>query len=343
MTTSTLEGEGYFQLNSVLYQEQTNRVIDPILKELDKIVTLDFKISCFFFTILAIECVLLGSFFTFLLQSSYFAFTLAGIVLTIFSYFMIRQYLESQKTEKLEQVKQKYVEGCQNFLHYQEGFLEHHIAIANACSKLADKLHGREYTYFLPPRWLNFLTQFLEKISCWYHWKLLFQMKELLLLTSLEEHIKLVKCEPTHLEVHAALANAYVMLSGLYMDPRKLEGYEEDQWIPPNKYTKEVEEKFQKAAKKAIEEFKILNDYAPNDPWVHAQLAYSYHDLMMFKEEMEEYETLLKLRPNDLDSLFKLGVLYFQQGQNAQGLKIYEELRKAHFKKAEVLMDHYGK
>lgn len=341
MATSTVEGESFFQLNSVLYQEQTNRVITSVLNKLDNCVTFKFKISIIFSLLLAIELVLFGCFFVFLLQSAYFAISLASIVLTLFSFFMTLQYLGSQQLEQLEMIKNDYVDECRQFLNYQIGIPQHHVAIANACSKFADKLHGREYNYF-QISWLHFINPFMEKLSCFFHWKMLYQMKEILLLTSIQEHINLVKCEPTSLEVHAALANAYVMLSGLYMDPRKIDGYDHDQWIPPQKYTDEIEKKFRTTAQKAIEEFKILNDYAPNDPWVHAQLAYSYHDLQMHIQEIQEYEILLKLRPNDVDTLFKLGVLYFQQGQNALGLKMYEELKRSHLKKAELLIDYYG-
>ena len=96
------------------------------------------------------------------------------------------------------------------------------------------------------------------------------------------------------------------------------------------------------AAERAIEEFKILNDYAPEDPWIHAQLAYSYHDLQMPQEEIREYETVLRLKPDDMDTLFRLGVLYFQQGMNAKGLQAYEELKRFHYKKAEALIGYYG-
>lgn len=167
-------------------------------------------------------------------------------------------------------------------------------------------------------------------------------MRELLLQTCVKEYIKLVKCEPTTLETHAALANAYVMLSGLYIDPRKMEGYDEERWIPPDKYSEQFEAKFRTTAQKAIEEFKILCEYAPDDPWIHSQLAYSYHDLKMPLEEIQEYEMIQRLCPDDLDNLFTLGTLYFQQGMNAQGLRIYEELRRSHYKHSENLIKHYG-
>lgn len=161
-------------------------------------------------------------------------------------------------------------------------------------------------------------------------------------MTSVEQNIKLVKCEPTSLEVHASLANAYVMLSGLYIDPRKLEGYDDERWMPPERYSPQMEEKFRSTAERAIEEFKVLNDFAPNDPWVHAQLAYSYRDLKMPKEEIKEYEAILKFNPGDRETLYKLGLLYFQQGLNSQGLRIYEELKRSHYKKAESLIENYG-
>ena len=58
-------------------------------------------------------------------------------------------------------------------------------------------------------------------------------MKELLLQACIDEHIQLVRMQPTDLEAHAGLANAYVMLSGIYVDPRTFEGLDDDRWIPP--------------------------------------------------------------------------------------------------------------
>ena len=61
------------------------------------------------------------------------------------------------------------------------------------------------------------------------------------------------------------------------------------------------------------------------------------------KEEQLAYETILTLRPHDHDTRFKLGSLYFQQGENAKGLKLYEEPKKAHYEKATELLAQYGK
>lgn len=342
MTTSRVEGEGFFQLNNHFYNEQINKIIEPLLPQFCRLMKSYVSFNMFFLTIGFIEFILLVIFFTFLAQSSILAISLAFVFLTFFSYFILRLYFQTKKPEQFKDLKDRYIKACKSLLHYQEGVPEHHVALAKACCKLADSLHGKEYSLYKPPEWLDILTPTLERFSCWWHWQDVHHMKEVLLLASVHEHIKLIKCEPTNLEVHAALANAYVMLSGLYVDPRKIDGVDEERWIPSDKFTGALDQKFRSTAERAIEEFKILKEYAPNDPWVHAQLAYSYHDLQMPEEEIREYEAILKLNPDDRETLFKLGVLYFQQGHNAQGLRIYEDLKKSNFKKAEQLIKYYG-
>ncbi len=342
MTTSTIEGESFFQLDNYYYNEQINKIVEPILLQFDKIVRSYAIFNLFFLTIGFIESIFLIIFFAMLAKSSILALSLAFVFLTFFSYFILRIYFQTKKPEQFKEIKSRYLDGCKSFLNYKEGMPEHHVVLANACSKLANMLHQREYSIYRLPKWLDIFAPTLEKFSCWWHWNDIHHMQEMLLLHAIEEHIKLVKCEPTNLEVHAALANAYVMLSGLYVDPRTIEGFSDDRWFPADKFTEALDQKFRLTAERAIEEFKILNDYAPNDPWVHSQLAYSYHDLQMPEEEIQEYETILKLCPGDKDVLVKLGKLYFQQGQNAQGLRIYEELKKCNYKKAENLINFYG-
>jgi len=58
-------------------------------------------------------------------------------------------------------------------------------------------------------------------------------------------------------------------------------------------------------------------------------------------EEMQEYETVLKISPLDNDVLFRLGVLYFQQGLIAKGLRVYEQLKMTKEFKAAELISYY--
>jgi len=270
------------------------------------------------------------------------AFMLSLFFLTLFSFLILRLYVFARRPDAVADLVDDYLLRCKELLRYQEGIPEHHIALANTAHKLAHYLHEKEYGYYSPPFFLKNLSASLEKFSCFCHWRDFFQIKELLLQAAVDEHLKVVKCEPTNLEVHAALANAYVTLSALYADPKRYQGYDSERWIPPQRLSEAMGYKFRQTAEKAIEEFKILKEYAPHDPWIHMQLAYSYHDLHMPEEEIEEYEALLQLKPNDIDTLFKLGVLYFQQGKNAQGLRIFERLKHTNFKKAESLIKFYG-
>lgn len=343
MATSKIEGEGYFQIDNDFFNEETNKIINSIIPQLEKSLKSYLRFNIIFLILIALEAFSLVAFFSLLIQSSILAVTFALFFLTLFSYIILRLYFQTKKPEQFEDFKERYTRACKSILKYREGIPEHHIALANGYTRLAMHLQGKEYSLIPTPRFFESLKPTLEKLSCRTFWLDLHKIKELLLLSAVEEHIKLVKCEPTSLDVHAALANAYVTLSGLYVDPRKFESYDEDRWIPNVKFTEQFEATFRDTAQKAIEEFKILNDYAPNDPWVHTQLAYSYHDLQMPIEEIKEFETILKLRPDDKDTLFKLGCLYFQQGQNAQGLKAYESLRCSNYKKAEQLIAHYGR
>jgi tetratricopeptide (TPR) repeat protein len=324
------------------YQEEISKLWTPALRQFNRLIRNYVLFNLSFLIITCGELVCFLSFFALLSRSSVLAFTLAFFFMTLFSYFVLKLYLQAKKPDQLMDLCEAYLDRCKAIIHYQEGIPEHHVALGQAAQKFAVALHEKEYTYYHPPSFLNSLGPTLERFSCFCHWKDLHKMKEMLLTKAVEEHLKVVKCEPTHLEVHAALANAYVMLSSLYADPRKYHDYDEERYIPDERFSEEMQARFRATAQRAIEEFKILNDYAPEDPWVHIQLAYSYHDLQMPLEEIREYELVLTLRPQDKDTLFKLGMLYFQQGMNAKGLRIYETLKRTNYSKAESLIKFYG-
>jgi tetratricopeptide (TPR) repeat protein len=324
------------------FHSQVHSLSDPTLKKILSILKGYISFNVLFFFFVSIETFLFFAFFPFFSSSSLLAFVFACIFLTLFSYCLLRLYFQTRIPDKLLDVCESYLEECRCSIGYQQNIASHHLALATAAQRLCSTLHEREYDFFAPPKRLSSLTPLFQKFSCFCFWNDFFLIKEHLLLFSVEQHLEVVKCEPTNLEVHAALANAYVMLSSLYSDPTKEEEREDQKWIHPARLQNEMKEKFKESASKAIEEFKILNHYAPNDPWVHTQLAYSYHDLQMPEEEIREYEHVLYLKPQDSETLFKLGMLYFQQGKNAQGLQIYEQLKKNNNRKAESLIKFYG-
>ena len=212
---------------------------------------------------------------------------------------------------------------CKRGLPKNLVFTEYHLSLANAAYKFAAHLSKEEgRLYSLPPK-MGSLNQVIRKVTNLCHHKDIQRMKELLFLVSINEHIQLIKRYPTNLEAHASLANAYVALSRLY----ELQGAKQ--------------EKLKTTVKKAIQEYKIIDHLSPNDPWVHAQLASCYHDLGQYQDEIAEYEKVLELCPEDKQILFRLGILSFQQGENARGLQIYEKLKDMEFSRANELIDFY--
>lgn len=270
------------------------------------------------------------------------AVSLACFFLTVFSFFVFRLYLQSKRSEFLDRLCQNYIFQCKEIIFYQERKVEDNISLANVAHKLSAKLQDLEYHILNFTIFSKNISLVISKLSCLCFWQDIFDFREQLFNIAIEEHLKVIQMEPTDLGAHAALANAYVLLSSLYADPRKYPDYNEEQWIPKERYGHEVQEKFRFISERAIEEFKILNEYAPGNPWVHLQLAYSYRDLQMPQEEIEEYECVLILRPDDVETMFKLGMLYFQQGSNAKGLFIYEKIKKINYKKAKQLIFFYG-
>lgn len=324
-------------------EQPLNKIIQPVLPQFDAVVTSYALLNTAFIVAFTLEIVTLLFFFTFLLKSALLAFGLALLFLTVFSYLIFRLYFTAAKPQRFLEIKNQFLDSYKTLSNYQEGTASHHMALANACCRLSDSLTGKEYTFYPLPTWLKSLKPRVELLSWWWHWQDVHKMKELLLNVSIQEHIKLVHLEPTSLEIHAALANAYVLLSTHYTTPIKREEGWKQRWLmEKDAYIQSLEKKFCATSEKAIEEFKIISDYAPNDPWVHLQLAYSYRDLNMPKEEIGEYETILRLNPEDKEALFKLGSLYFKMGMNAKGLRIYEELKQSNSKKAESLLKLYG-
>lgn len=338
MTTFTNISESYISTSNHSSESPIQHIIEPILPQFDRMIQSYALFNLLFLTIGFAELTLLVIFFTFLTQSAILAFSLAVVFLTFFSYFILRLYFQTQKPLQFQDLKERYITACKGLMNYKEGNAGHHITLTIACTKLSDALRGRANSFYKMPPYLSFVDPYIEKFSFWYYCNDVFKMRELLLISAIEENIKLVKNEPTSVKAHTALANAYVALSGLYVNPHT---QIESQWLSES-LTEDLEQKYRSAAERAIEEFKILSDFAPNDPWVHKQLAHSYHDLKMPLEEIKEFEIMLELTPGDTENMLKLGTLYFQQGLNSKGLQIYEQLKKSEPQKAELLIGYYG-
>ena len=340
-TISGLTGKSRLKFNETLFEEHILLNSVRTFEKFKKITRYYSFFHIIFFSSLVIELLFFLVFFPFFAKSSILAFSLASIFLTGFSYCVLIFYFQAKKPEQFLQLRKEYIESTKADLPFEPGMAEYHLSLSHAATRVVSLLHKQETNYY--PYLANFptLSSLLKKFSIWCHWKDVFKMKELMLFLAINEHIQLIKSEPTDLEAHASLADTYCILSKLYMDPNKFSSSEQMPWVPPAYYSEEMQQKFKTAAERAIEELKILDDYAPNDQWIHAQLAGVYHDLEMPQQEIHEYEKMLKITPSDRQILYRLGILYFQQGYNAKGLRIYEQLKKSKDKKSEDLISYY--
>jgi len=310
------------------FQHHLPQIYRTVLKDFRRIVQ---SFIFFHFVFLAAICAEVVIFVPFMGTSAMAALGLGAFFLTCFSYVVLHFYFQARKPERLLQLKEKFLDSCRRHIAVPAGEAQHHLSISEAFLKLASYLEDFEKNFYKLPALFQFAAPLFGRLSSYCYWKDVFKLKRLLLVAAVEEHLKQIRATPTDLEVHASLATTYVSQSKIYrlaLHSRK------EQAI--------YEENFRAAARLAIEEFRILNHYAPNDPWVHEQLSQGYHELDMPEEELREVEILLKLRPQDKETLFRLGTLYFHQGMNAKGLQIYEDLKQSNFKKAEDLIASYG-
>ena len=269
-----------------------------------------------------------------------FVFPLGVLFVSCFSYFVLLFYFQARKPEQLIELKEQFLTSCRQLISTPSGTAQHHLSIAEAFSKLSNYLEDFEWNFYKLPPFLQFLSPWISRFSAFCYWEDVFKIKQLLLSTSVDEHLKQIRTTPTDLEVHASLANTYVSLAKLHRESRR--GSHHSRMERSRRFQFALEERSQVYSRLAMEEFKILSQYAPNDPWVHEQLAAGFKDLNLPEEEVKEMEHILQLRPQDRDILFRLGKLYFQQGLNAKGLKVYEELQKAHYTRAGDLISSYG-
>ena len=89
--------------------------------------------------------------FRYLAESAWLSFGFGFIFLTLFSYFLLRLYFQTQKPAQFENLKDIYEKNCKTLLRFEEGNLDKHVALANAYCKLANSLHKKESRTFRLP------------------------------------------------------------------------------------------------------------------------------------------------------------------------------------------------
>lgn len=315
------------------FQEAIHRKSGEALQALERIMAKTTAFKFAFALSFVIECL----FFLFLLnfhpKSFLLALNMGLIFLTLFTFLVLHFYFEMKKPEELGVVRENFVEKLKQQLPETLSANEFHLLLANSSYQFSSFLQPDDLEVDLPLK-----RRIWKRLSRAFNWRDLHLMREILLLGSVKEHIALIHKEPTDLEAHASLANAYMAFARLYC-------WQEEKKFSPLKARFFKSEKslgkFKKASEKAIEELKILDHFSPKDPWVHAQLANCYRDLERPLDEISEYEAIFKLYPEDPEILFRLGSLYFQEGMNAKGLEVYAALKPLHSERASEMIALY--
>lgn len=325
------QGEQVYRFNQTFFQKKAQKNFKDTTDEFKKIVRSFFLFNISFFIIFLFQVVLFALLLSVLDSSTILAMVLASIFLTSFTYFVLLFYFHSKKPEQLSLLKERFITVCKRSLSVPTGTAEYHLTIALAAVKLSDSLSEIQNDILKLSKFLHLSN----KLHSYFLKEDMFKLKESLLISAIDEHLQQLKITPTDLEIHASLANIYTNLSTLYMDAK-------DKMFFSKTSKLFLKNKYDACISSTIEEFKILNDYAPNDPWIHLQLAQSYKKLNLKNEQIKEYETIYKLCPNDNNILFILGSLYFETKRNSKGLRIYEELKMRSYKDADKLLSYYG-
>lgn len=340
--STQLDNDLNFQFDKEQFQEKLPQHYRTILSDFQKNSRAFVHFNLLFLILSVFQLALLACFLPLMVDSVVVALVLGALFLTSFTYLILLFYYQARKPEQMNSLLNRFVSSCRTSLGVPQGVALHHLSVAETLIKLSNYLSDYEWRFVKSPDLFSRFSRPIARFSAYCYWHDVFRFKQLLLHAAIAEHLNQIRATPTDLEVHASLANSYVVLSQIYKEPK---GKDETHPRLKNyrKHSAQFDEKFKTSASLAIEEFQILSHYAPNDPWVHEQLASGYHELDLHEEEIREVETLLELRPQDREILFRLGLLYFGQGMNAKGLQVFEELKKANFRKAEDLIAAYGR
>ena len=283
-----------------------------------------------FFSFFIVQLLILLIFLPFLAKSFLLAVVVASTVLTAFAYFVLRFYYQTKKPEQFLFLRDAFVQNIEHL----------HQPLLPSIDQLLQQLEGQEYQYYSLPASLQSLAPLVQKFSVWCHFDDVLLMKELLHSTAIQTLISKIKNHPTDLELHTALAKAFIAFYKIYQDPSN-PGAPLYSFIAKEYSSEQMTQKFHKYAQCALEELKILIHYLPHDRWALAQLGTVYHDLDQKEDERKTYELLLQISPQEQGIRYRLGVLYFQLGFMAQGLKVYDDLRRMNDPKAAELIQYY--
>lgn len=287
------------------------------------------------FSLFGLEVFLFILLYGYLQKTLWITFLFGAILFTAISYFVIKFYLDSKKPDSLLTLKDHYLDLCKKELICSENSKEFHLRLSSDLYDFAEALCGYQYQIHRPPT--KSLIPFFRHFSCFFHWKEVFFIREQLIQLAIDEHIQIVQLFPNDLETHASLAESFIDMSKLYAELLKAH----EPWIKKNIEELDIENKFLISSDLALEELNIVESLQEKTPWSLAQKASIYHELKRPLDEIQCYETILNINPQDEAVIYRLGVLYFAQGMVTKGLNCYHKLKECGDDRASTLIQLY--
>ncbi len=290
-----------------------------------------------FISFLSIQLLSFLLFFSYFSKSIACASALALFFLTLFSYFVLLFFFQGKKPQQLLSIRNTLLQSCQTLFIEKNSTDTPHLQLAQIILQSITLLSQEEHHFYKKEALLTPLTPLSGKCKIRLHWKNFHAMKEFLFSLILEEITDHIKEKPLDLKAHALLAETYLQHSILYLPPE----ISSLPWIPTEYFSSIFHQKFLACSTRAIEECSILEEYGEKNIWLYTKLTKIYQLQGSIEKEIQSQEKLLSLSFNDQEALLRLGILYFKQGDNAKGLKIYKELQTNFPLEAAQLIEHY--
>src|SRR3990167_202406 len=163
-----------------------------------------------FCSFLSLQFLFFLLFFPSFSHSTFSPFVLAFFFLTLFSYFVLFFFFQTKKTEQLLTFQEEFSLFCK--IKYAN-----QLDRAKATHRSAHALEREEISIYKTKTPFKGLNPVIEKCKNKLHWKIFFEMKEILLKNGVMEIVSLIKKSPMDLEPHKIIAESYTELALLYI------------------------------------------------------------------------------------------------------------------------------
>lgn len=255
---------------------------------------------------------------------------LTGLVaFTVCSYALLSYYIDSKTSFIIESLYTDFLTDIASFFDEDDKRLIGEECIAFASSLPFSSHYEKAHNIAL-----------LHKVQRAVYWKHLFLCKEYFLSNACLLCSNEITKQPKNIRSHTALSESFLHLAALFT-PSKEVLQEEFSYVRGIYLEDSIVRKKTEVLHLCIEELTILDTLSPMDTWTHLQFSRCYKYLQNPLKQIHHLEILKNIDPLNEEWLQTLGKLYFKNGMQAKGLKIYDTLYSLNKEMATALIKEY--